>query len=207
MKRWKQAICVLVLAGICTAGCTPNKQQGGEDYDGKPAKFDAYGINMTDDRLGRDKGPAAMIVQKNRHAREPQLVRTLEQQAENIPGVVDIKVLAYKDTLIIGVLPDGATKPDTVMHSPSLLYTRGVPIRIDNGHTDRLQQRVTQVMRNRLQAETRYNLMYVATNPAIYHRIADIHQRIIRGQRVQEDEFQTLLNDIGYTIKGINLVD
>ncbi|GED53065.1 YhcN/YlaJ family sporulation lipoprotein [Brevibacillus borstelensis] len=207
MKRWGSALCALLLAGVVGSGCTPNKEQGGEDYHGEPAKYDAYGINIKNDNVGTDKGPAAMLVQKNRHHREPDLVRTLEAQAERIPGVVDIKVLAYKDNLLIGVLPDGATKPDSIDPTPSVLYTPGKPARIDNGHTDRLQQRVAGVMRSRLQAQTRYNIMYVSTNPAVYQRIADIHQRVVRGERVPEDEFQTLLNDIGYTTKGFNLVD
>ncbi|USG63823.1 YhcN/YlaJ family sporulation lipoprotein [Brevibacillus ruminantium] len=207
MNRWKQAVSVLALLGICTAGCTPNKQQGSEDYHGPPAKFDAFGINLTSDNFGRDKGPAAMITQKNRHAREPHLIRALENRAERIPGVVDIKVLAYKDNLLIGVLPDGAPKQDTINPRPSVAYTPGKPVRIDNGHTDRLQQRVAGVMGTRLATETRYNIMFVSTNPAVYHRIADIHQRIVRGEKVQEEEFQTLLNDIGYTTKGFNLID
>ncbi|MEJ8547724.1 YhcN/YlaJ family sporulation lipoprotein [Brevibacillus borstelensis] len=207
MRRWGSALCALFLVGVFGAGCTPNKEQGTEDYHGEPAKFDAYGINLKNDNVGMDKGPAAMLTQKNRHNREPHLVRTLEAEAERTPGVVDIKVLAYKDNLLIGVLPDGSTKPDTIDPTPSVLYTPGKPSRIDNGHTDRLQQRVAGVMRSRLQAQTRYNIMYVSTNPAVYQRIADIHQRVVRGEAVQEDEFQTLLNDIGYTTKGFNLVD
>lgn len=189
------------------AGCSPNKEQGTEDRNGNQAKFEAYGINVRNDNVGTDKGPAAMISQKAVHNREPHLVATLERHAEQIPGVVNIKVLAYKDTLLVGVLPSATPKPDEINPTPSIPYTPGKPIRIDNGHTDGLQKRVADRMRGRLQTESRFNIMYVCTDRAVYGRIAEMHDRIASGGHVTNDEFQTLINDIGYTVKGYNLVD
>ncbi|MGF9800208.1 MULTISPECIES: sporulation protein [Brevibacillus] len=196
----------ILLAGLLT-GCSPNKEQGTEDRNGNQAKFEAYGINYRNDKVGMDKGPAAMISQKMVHNREPHLVAYLERHAEKVPGVVDIKVLAYKDNLLVGVLPVDTPKPDEVNPRPSIPYTPGKIIRNDNGHTDALQKRVVDRMRSRLQTESRFNLMYVSTNRAIYDRISDLHQRILRGEEVSNEEFQVLLNDIGYTVKGYNLVD
>ncbi|MFS0554325.1 sporulation protein [Brevibacillus sp. 179-C9.3 HS] len=197
---------VLLFASLMT-GCSPNKEQGTEDKNGSQAKFDALGINFKNDNAGRDKGPAAMISQKMVHQREPQLVTHLEGHAENLPGIVDIKVLAYKDNLIVGVLPTDTPKPDEVNPRPSIPYTPGKIVRVDNGHPDALQKRVVDRMRTRLQAETRFNILYVSTNRAIYDRVADIHLRISNGEHISDEEFQVLLNDIGYTVKGINLVD
>ncbi|MCG5252882.1 sporulation protein [Brevibacillus agri] len=196
----------ILLAGLLT-GCSPNKEQGTEDRNGNQAKFEAYGINYRNDNVGMDKGPAAMISQKMVHNSEPHLVAYLERHAEKVPGVVDIKVLAYKDNLLVGVLPVDTPKPDEVNPRPSIPYTPGKIIRNDNGHTDALQKRVVDRMRSRLQTESRFNLMYVSTNRAIYDRISDLHQRILRGEEVSNEEFQVLLNDIGYTVKGYNLVD
>ncbi|MED4571719.1 sporulation protein [Brevibacillus agri] len=196
----------ILLAGLLT-GCSPNKEQGTEDRNGNQAKFEAYGINYRNDNVRMDKGPAAMISQKMVHNREPHLVAYLERHAEKVPGVVDIKVLAYKDNLLVGVLPVDTPKPDEVNPRPSIPYTPGKIIRNDNGHTDALQKRVVDRMRSRLQTESRFNLMYVSTNRAIYDRISDLHQRILRGEEVSNEEFQVLLNDIGYTVKGYNLVD
>ncbi|MFY0543546.1 sporulation protein [Brevibacillus sp. H7] len=195
----------LVLA--LAAGCVPNKQQGAEDRaPNNPAKFDTYGINLKNDNVGMDKGPVAMLRRKQLQNREPHLVAQLERHAERIPGVVDIKVIAFKDNLLIGVLPSETPKADTIDPTPRIPYTPGKPSRIYNGHTDRLQMLVAGEMRSRLQAETGYNIMYVCTNRAIYDRIADLHERIVRGEAVADGEFQSLLNDIGYTVKGFDLV-
>jgi hypothetical protein len=199
-------LCAALWLAVGIAGCTPNKQQGTEDYTGQQARFDPYGINLKSDNLGRDKGPAAMIYQKNIHRREPHLLALLERHAERIPGVQDIKVLAFKDNLLIGVLTADTPKPDQVNPNPTIPHEPGSPNRIDNGHTDHIQMKVVKAMRSRLQAETRFNIMYVSTNKAIYQRIADLHERILRGETVRDEEFQTLLNDIGYTSIGFELV-
>jgi len=207
LKRIQVGICASLLLASSLAGCTPDKEQGAEDRNGNQAKFESYGINYRNDNAGMEKGPAAMISQKYVHQREPHLVSLLERHAEKVPGVNDIKVLAYKDTLLVGVLPLDTPKPDEVNPKPSIPYTPGKIIRNDNGHTDALQKRVVDRMRVRLQTESRYNIMYVSTNRALYDRIADLHRRIIRGEPVSNEEFQVLINDMGYTIKGYNLVD
>lgn len=207
LKRIGYCLYASILLVALMTGCTPNKEQGTEDRNGNEAKFDAYGINFRNDNVGMDKGPAAMITQKMVHNREPHLVAYLERHAEKVPGVADLKVLAYKDTLLIGVLPLDTPKPDEINPRPSIRHTPGRIVRNDNGHTDALQKRVVDRMRSRLQSESRFNLMYVSTNRAIYDRIFDLHQRILRGEAVSNEEFQVLLNDIGYTVKGYNLVD
>ncbi|MFD2372062.1 sporulation protein [Brevibacillus sp. GCM10020057] len=207
MRRIQAGICAALLLAGSLAGCSPNKEQGAEDKNGNQAKFESFGINYRNDNAGMDKGPAAMISQKYMHQREPHLVSLLERHAEKIPGVVDIKVLAFKDTLLVGVLPLDTPKPDEVNPKPSIPHTPGAIIRNDNGHTDALQKRVVDRMRVRLQTETRYNIMYVSTNRALYDRIADLHERIMRGEPVSNEEFQVLINDMGYTHKGYNLVD
>jgi len=207
LKRIGMGISVSALIAAMLAGCSPNKEQGTEDRNGNQAKFEAYGINYQNDNAGRDKGPAAMISQKMVHKREAHLVGLLERHAEKIPGVVDIKVLAYKDSLLVGVLPIDTPKVDEVNPRPSIPYTPGKIIRVDNGHPDHLQKRVVDRMRTRLQTESRFNTMYVSTNRAIYDKVADLHSRIVRGEQVSDEEFQVLINDIGYTVKGVNLVD
>lgn len=197
---------MILFAGLL-AGCSPNKEQGTEDQNGNKAKFESLGINFQNDNVGRDKGPAAMISQKMVHQREPQLVAHLENHAEKLPGVANIKVLAYKDNLIVGVLPVDTPKPDEVNPRTSIPYTPGKIVRVDNGHPDSLHKRVVNRMRSRLQSETRFNILYVTTNRAIYDRIADLHSRITSGEHVSDEEFQVLLNDIGYTVTGYNLVD
>ncbi len=206
MRLGRAALIGALLLAIL-AGCVPDKQQGMEDKSVRnPAKFDTYGINLNNDNIGRDKGPAAMLRRKQLENREPHLVAQVERHAERIDGVVDIKVIAYKDNLLVGVLPEGTPKPDTIDPTPGIPYTPGKPSRIANGHTDGLQQRIAGEMRRRLQAETSYNIMYVSTNRAIYQRISDIHERILRGESIPDDELQSLVNDIGYTVKGFDLV-
>lgn len=207
MKRIGLGFTASVLVASLLAGCSPNKEQGSEDRNGNQAKFESFGINYQNDNVGMDKGPAAMISQKMVHKREPHLVSLLERHAENIPGVVDIKVLAYKDTLLVGVLPIDTPKVDEVNPRPSIPYTPGKIVRVDNGHPDSLQKRVVDRMRGRLQTESRFNIMYVSTNRAIYDKIEDLHSRIVRGEPVPDEEFQVLINDIGYTVKGVNLID
>lgn len=197
--------CLLLIGSL--AACTPNKQMGAEDQNGNQAKFDAYGINMRDDNRGRDKGPAGMIAQQMVHNREPELIADLEQYAEEIPGVVDIKILAYKDNLIMGVLTTDTPKSEEVNIHPNIPHRPENIVRVDDGHTDSVQRRVVQRTRSRLQAQTRYNIMYVSTNRAIYDRVAEVHSRIMHGEQVGDDTFQALLNDIGYTVKGFSLVD
>ncbi|PSJ96280.1 sporulation protein [Brevibacillus fortis] len=207
MRRMSRSIIAVILFAGLLAGCSPNKEQGTEDQNGNKAKFESLGINFQNDNVGRDKGPAAMISQKMVHQREPQLVAHLENHAEKLPGVANIKVLAYKDNLIVGVLPVDTPKPDEVNPRTSIPYTPGKIVRVDNGHPDSLHKRVVNRMRSRLQSETRFNILYVTTNRAIYDRIADLHSRITSGEHVSDEEFQVLLNDIGYTVTGYNLVD
>ncbi|MGG1660380.1 sporulation protein [Brevibacillus sp. NRS-1366] len=207
MKRIGLGLSVSFLVASFITGCSPNKEQGSEDMNGNQAKFESFGINYQNDNVGMDKGPAAMISQKMVHNREPHLVSLLERHAENIPGVVDIKVLAYKDTLLVGVLPIDTPKVDEVNPRPSIPYTPGKIVRVDNGHPDSLQKRVVDRMRARLQTESRFTIMYVSTNGAIYDKISDLHSRIVRGEPVRDEEFQVLINDIGYTVKGVNLID
>jgi len=196
-----------VLVAALLSGCVPDKQQGAEDKSVRnPAKFDTYGINVNNDNIGMDKGPAAMLRRKQLENREPHLVAQVEQHAERIPGVRDIKVIAFKDNLLVGVLTDGMPRPATVDPTPSIPHDAGDPVRIDNGHTDLVQLQVIGQIRRRLQAETSYNILYVSTNRVMYERIANVHARILRGEKISDDELQTLVNDIGYTVKGIDLV-
>ena len=207
MKQVVKSTCVCLLVVGLLSGCSPNKQMGTEDRNGNQAKYDAFGINLSNDNTGTDKGPAGMIGQKIVHNREPQLVARLEKFAENLPGVVDIKVLAYKDTLLVGVLPIDTPKPDEVNPHPTIPHRPGSIVRIDNGHTDSLQKKVVDRMRVRLATQSRFNILYVSTNPAIYDRISNLHSQIEQGGEVSDEAFQVLINDIGYTVKGYNLVD
>jgi len=207
LNRNLLGLCSCLLLAAVLAGCTPNKQQGTEDRGGNQAKFDTFGVNIRNDNAGTDKGPASMLGQRIMHNREPQLVARLERFAEDLPGVADIKVLAYKDTILVGVLPVGTPKPSVVNTTPNLPHTPGSIVRNDNGHTDHLQTKVVDRMRTQLTSYTRYNLLYVSTDRAIYDRILDLHTRIERGEPVSDGVFQTLVNDIGYTVKGYNLTD
>lgn len=207
MKQMTAGLCACLLLLALLSACSPNKQMGTEDRNGNQAKFDALGINLRNDNQGMDKGPAGMIAQNMIHNREPELIAKLEAYAEDLPGVVDIKVLAYKDNLLVGVLPLHTPKPDEVNKSLNIPHRPDRILRVDNGHTDNLQKRVVDRMRSRLEAQTRFNILYVCTNRALYDRIADIHSRIERGEPVSDSMLQVLMNDIGYTVKGYNLVD
>ena len=207
MKRLTAGFCAcLLLPGLMSA-CSPNKEMGTEDRNGNQAKFEAYGINLRNDNQGTDKGPAGMIAQKVIHNREPELIAKLESSAEKIPGVVDLKILAYKDNLLVGVWTADTPRPDEINKSLNVPHRPDKIVRVDNGHTDDLQRRITGSLLPRLQAQSRFNVMYVCTNRALYDRIADIHGRIQGGEAVSDSEFQVLINDIGYTVKGFNLVD
>jgi len=207
LKRNLLGLCACLMLAAAFSGCTPNKQQGTEDRGGNQAKYDTFGVNIRNDNAGTDKGPASMLGQRIMHNREPQLVAKLERFAEDLPGVADIKVLAYKDTILAGVLPVGTLNPGMVNTTPSTRYTPGAIVRNANGHTDHLQTKVVDRMRTQLTSYSRFNLLYVSTDRAIYDRILDLHTRIERGEPVSDDVFQTLINDIGYTVKGYNLTD
>jgi hypothetical protein len=203
---------VFLLAAVTAAsliGCSPDKQRGAEDIGGgnNKVKFDAYGFNLSDDNVGRDKGPVAMYYRTAFERREPRLIQQLARQAEKIPGVADVQVISYQDNLIVGVQTIGVPRQDVINTEVDVRQTPAKAEALSIGNTDALQRRIANDMRANLQAETRYNILFVSTNPVIYQRVADVNQRISRGQRVTEDELRILLNDIGYTTKGYNLVD
>ncbi|MCK9906641.1 hypothetical protein MXD63_42450, partial [Frankia sp. Cpl3] len=104
----------MMISVVC--GCSPDKQRGIEDVGGsnQKVKFDAYGVNLGDDNAGRDKGPAAMYYRMNRETREPQLFDRLESQTRRIRGVEDVKIISYKDNLLVGVKAQGTPQPDTL---------------------------------------------------------------------------------------------
>jgi hypothetical protein len=205
-------IVVFLLAAITASaaiGCSPDKQRGVEDIGSgnNKVKFDAYGFNISDDNVGRDKGPVAMFYRTGFERREPRLIQQLARQAEKIPGVADVQVISYQDNLIVGVQTIGTPRQDVINTKVDVRQTPVKPEALSIGNTDALQRRIANDMRAHLQAETRYNVLFVSTNPVIYRRVADVNQRLSRGKRVTEDEMRILLNDIGYTTKGYNLVD
>ncbi|WP_241254708.1 YhcN/YlaJ family sporulation lipoprotein [Brevibacillus sp. SYP-B805] len=202
-------VIVLLLALLGSAACTPDKQRGAEDLGpgSRKNRYDAYGINFVDDNRGRDKGPAAMYFVARREQREPRLFGLIERRVERMPGVADAKILTYMDNMIVAVLPSGAPKRDQVN---TRIDTKGSPVAPDDtvkNSPDGLHHQVVTAIRSRLQAETRYNLLYVTTNPALYQRVAELTRRIQTGQPISDDEMKSLMNDIGYTTKGYNLVD
>jgi hypothetical protein len=205
LKSFVMGTCVCLVVASLLTGCSPNKQQGTEDRNGNQAKFDAYGINIRNDNAGTDKGAVGMIKQKVMHNREPELIARLEAYAEKLPGVMDIKVLAFKDNLLVGVLPVDTPKQDEANPNLSLPHTSGAVVRSNNGHTDALQKKVVDRMRVRLVGESRFNVLYVSTNPAIYDRISNIHREIEQGTVISDQVFQVLISDIGYTTKGYSL--
>lgn len=171
------------------------------------SKFETYGYNYNGTGLGADKGVANLYIQESRKRMEPRLIDQLERRAESLPGVLDIKIVAYLDNLIVGVLSDGRSHVD--MRNTSDPYQgkrESIKLRM-NETTDGFHKDIIRVLRPRLQAESRYNNIYIATQPAMYQRISELHQRIQRGENIVDDEFISLVNDIGYVTRGYNLVD
>ncbi|GAA4710689.1 YhcN/YlaJ family sporulation lipoprotein [Brevibacillus fulvus] len=210
MGSWKQTIGYLgLLAGLLTmlSGCTPDKQRGMEDLGPNKykTKFDAYGHNLSDDNAGRDKGMLAMFYVTGEERREPQLIQHLQNRIRTIGGVEDVKVISYQDNLIVGVRTKGSPRPD-LRYEVDSPYTQKRTVQPYTGKPDHTQQLVVEEIRARLQAETRFNQLYVTTNPAFYRRISELSQRIGRDH-VHEDELRVLLNEIGYTTKPLNLTD
>lgn len=162
------------------------------------SKFETYGYNYNGSGLGVDKGVANLYMQQSRKRMEPALIDQLEKRAESLPGVLDIKIVAYLDSLIVGVLTDGRNHTD--MRNSAVAHPdqrRTFASRMYET-TDGFHKDIIRLMRPRLQAESRYNNIYIATQPAMYERISDLHQRIARGDKITDDEFISLLNDMGY---------
>jgi hypothetical protein len=200
---------LVMLTLISLAACSPDKQRGAEDvgHGNMKNRYDAYGINNVDDNKGRDKGPAAMFFVAGREQREPRLFGLIERRVERIPGVADAKIITYGDNLIVSVLPSGTPKRDQLITRIDTEATPTTPNDTVKNSPDGLHHRIVNAIRPRLQAETRYNLLYVTTNPALYQRVSELSKRIHTGQHVQDEDMKALLNDIGYTSKGYNLVD
>ncbi|RNB85012.1 sporulation protein [Brevibacillus fluminis] len=171
------------------------------------SKFETYGYNYNGSGLGVDKGVAHLYMQESRKRMEPGLIDQLEKRAESLPGVLDIKIVAYLDNLIVGVLTDGRNHTD--MRNTANTYPNNRRTFATRMHetTDGFHKDIIRVLRPRLQAESRYNNIYIATQPAMYERISEFHQRIHRGEKLTDDEFISLLNDMGYITRGYNLVD
>lgn len=174
------------------------------------SKFETYGYNYNGKGLGADRGVANLYIQESRKRMEPGLIDQLERRAESVPGVLDIKIVAYLDNLIVGVLTDGRNHIDMRNtaakrnNKPTEKKTLGLRM---YETTDGFHKEIIRVLRPRLQAESRYNNIYIAAQPAMYERISDLHQRIQRGDNIANDEFISLLNDMGYITRGYNLVD
>lgn len=208
MKKLLASMLVMMIS-IAVFGCSPDKQRGIEDVGGSKTKtkFDAHGYNLVDNNVGRDKGPAAMYYRANKERREPQLIDRLERQVRGIRGVDDVKIISYKDNLLVGVKTTGTPQPDTINLKVDSPQTPSRPQQIFNGKPDALQQRVVADIRSRLQADTRYNTLFVTTDPIMYQRINTLKHHSIHAQQVDENEYRVLLNEIGYTTKGFNLID
>jgi len=209
MSPTRSSMMLSMVIMLMLTACVPDKERGTEDLGPgvNKHKFDAYGINFTDDNRGTDKGIIAMYRRGQVEQRQPQLLYTLERRIERIPGVADARFLSYKDTLIVSVLPNGTPKRDVVNLVTNVPHTPVAPQNQIKNSPDGLHHLIVERIRARLQAETNYNILYVTTNPALYHRTADLHERLMRGEQVLDTDVKALVNDLGYTVKGYNLVD
>ncbi len=196
---------------ISLTGCTtitPDKERVSE----KPTRgmqvthYDSYGTKVTGDRY-RDMGPGSMFMQAYKERKEPRVIKTMEQRAEEMDGVADVKVISYMDNLIFAVLPSGAPKRDRMNTRIDSANTQVHPNQYDQvkNSPDGLHNQIVNRIRHYLQAQTGYKILWVTTNPAIYDRVTEIHERIKNGGYVHDNEIKALLNDIGYTVNGYNL--
>lgn len=205
----RSIIVMLLLALIITSVAVfyPDKEGARGPQRLNTSRFESYGYNFNGTGVGTDKGVANLYMQESRKRQEPALINKLEQQAEKVPGVVDIKIVSYLDNLIVGVLTDGNRRVDirnTAIHNPSN-KRRTSPRMYET--TDGYHKDIITALRPRLQAESRYNNIFISPSTPMYERISNLHERISRGEQIEEQEFISLLNDIGYTTRGYNLVD
>jgi|GEM_PF-675353 len=194
---------------VTLTGCssTPDKERVSEQPErgGKLTQhYDSYGTKVFGNRY-RDMGPAQMYLQANRERKEPRLIKTMEQRVEEMRGVADVKVFSYMDNIVFAVLPSNAPQRDRMNTRIDTLSTPIEPNDTVKNSPDGLHNQVVNEIRQYLQAQSGYNILWVTTNPAIYHRVAEVHERIKNGDTVRDDDLKALLNDIGYTTKGYNL--
>lgn len=191
---------------VSLAACTPDKERVSE----KPTRgmkvehYDSYGTKIFGDRY-RDMGPASMYMQATKERKEPGVIRTMERRVEEMDGIADVKVISYMDNLIFAVLPSGAPKRDRVNTRVDALQTEVKPNDQVKNSPDGLHNQVVNRIRPYLQAQTGYKILWVTTNPAIHHRVSELHERIKNGDDVKDEDLKALLNDVGYTVKGYNL--
>ncbi len=200
-------VILLVLLGLTITSAAifyPNKRTGLEN---QQAKFESYGYNYNGRGLASDRGIANIYMQNASRNREPALIQTLEQRAEKLPGVVDLKILSYTDSLIVGVLTDGRNRVDIRNTTVDVPHTPTKPGATMLENTDGYHKRIIRTLRASLQAQSSYNNIFITTNPAMYERIAELHKRIHEGKKISNEELQVLVNDIGYTTRGYNLID
>lgn len=207
MKTSTSKLLAAVALAVSLGACSPDKERVAErQLNGRVMhQYDAYGTRLFGDR-NRDIGPAAMYFQTNRERREPQLIHTLERRVEEMRGVADVKVISYMDNIVFAVLPSEAPKRDRVNTRIDTLSTPIEPNDQVKNSPDGLHNQVVNRIRQYLQAQSHYNILWVTTNPAIYQRVSEIHERARRGEVVLDDDIKALMNDIGYTTKGYNLV-
>lgn len=181
------------LLALLVSGCLP--LSGGGDTRPMQTRNPPDGYVLGDDK--------AFYINE----RTPDVLRDAERRIRRIPGIVDAHIITFRDTVIVGVLTDGRTTgTDRRVHVDTPYNAKTPETRIRPA-TDGYNNQIVNAIRPRLQSETRFNVLLIATDQVSFARIADIKRRVQAGQPVSAGEYNKLMNDIGMTKEPFNLVD
>lgn len=191
MKKSFRWLCLVAILGciLQTAGCASTNESAQSDLHQNARNTDLY-------TLGNEKNMLTPI-------RPLRSVTRIEREVKRIPGVVQVKVVTFGNTLLVGALIEGQTTQRIYQQTSPLdrnRYTR------ENVISDGYYNSIISTIRPLL-TETDYKVIMVTTNPLLYTQIADVHKRQQKGETVPQSELRRLVNEVGYTTPPFNLVD
>lgn len=140
-------------------------------------------------------------------------VQMMENKVKNIPGIADAKMIMYRQNVIIGVRPmdknyreqkNGLHSGTTQDRQPQNETT---PEHRSRVNTDTYNDQIVKTIRNDLQTEGRGRLLYITSDQFNFKKIAQLQYKQRTNQPVHEDDYRTLINDIGFIMEPYNLVD
>lgn len=192
----KGMIWLIFLAVILAAfGCAVGQNEGSMEAN-ELKRYD-----NTDFMPGNDKSLIA-------HNRMSEPIRDTRQAIMALPGVIDTSIITYRGNVIIGVLTEN--------NSDNALVDRRIVEKSSHNHlkqdadtsarSDGHRNLITRTVLQKLQPQSNYRLVFIATLPDDYTRISRLERKAqIKG--VSNNEMDRLLNDLGDRIAPFNLYD
>jgi len=134
----------------------------------------------------------------------------MENQVKRLPGIVDAKMISYRNNIIVGVVLEKPNyrepKYSTKAHDWQL-RNETKPGDRSYVNTDTYNDHIVKTVRHALQTEGKGHLLYITTDQFNYKKIAELKQKEQTGKPVRDEEYQGLISDIGFIMEPYNLLD